>query len=78
VSFIASVAIFEVILVAMLAAFRYGPYLLLWGFQNNPRTTGVVFALCVGAVVLAAATYTRLFPQCHFHLGVARPVFAAC
>ena len=56
----------------------YGPVAVWWGLENRPRFTAAVLLIFVGVVVVAAATYTRLFPQCHYYAGILRPTSLSC
>jgi hypothetical protein len=69
VSLIASIAVFEVLLLTLLAVILYGPYVLLSGFQNRPRMTGAVFAFCVVFIVAAGVEYDRTYHPCGMSVG---------
>ncbi len=58
----------------VMAACVFGPKVLGYGFRNYPKMTGMIVVLAVLAIIIAALTFGRLFPQCHVMLGFGQKI----
>jgi hypothetical protein len=66
---ILGVLAFAAIILLPMAAVFYASGAFGWGFRRFPKSTTAIAIVLVTAVILAGATFHRLFPRCDVQLS---------